>query len=397
MLEPLWWTLSYVHELVNQNQELGDESSGLEDTLQLVNNAVTPIENNIKQYKHNQEVLSVIESIRKISDEATTVLKNYNQRNNKFFGKFSMRPGKELDDMKGYQVKLNQLLPILSLALANTNEIISETNNLSNKLLTNPKAKEFWQTHFGDAQYDVDWERFKAAALHEFDGTKCAEVFDYSVSRKKMRTLLTGNNADGKVTIYNYAEFTKAADLPARLKILVDELTPSERSLRSSTDDMPPPISPILKVPSDCGAILTMVGLKNCTNSRSKKVKTLSIKRDGNLDIERILYQNELPRDIVVRISRVHCKLYYKDDLLHIRDNSGNGTYINGVKLGKGNETILNNGDMIGLLMDPRKKNIELGYKLIIKSRKRNRKESIDIPSIYVSPPEKKKRKKETF
>lgn len=50
------------------------------------------------------------------------------------------------------------------------------------------------------------------------------------------------------------------------------------------------------------------------------------------------------------RLSRVHCKLLITSQATTVLDLSSNGTYVNGAKLGKGQQRALANGDKVALV-----------------------------------------------
>ncbi len=50
-------------------------------------------------------------------------------------------------------------------------------------------------------------------------------------------------------------------------------------------------------------------------------------------------------------MSGKHCKIFKDGTIIFLEDLSSNGTYVNGVKVGKGNRSPLKEGDEISLLV----------------------------------------------
>ena len=60
--------------------------------------------------------------------------------------------------------------------------------------------------------------------------------------------------------------------------------------------------------------------------------------------------QAKVPVDKTLGVSSVHATFIYTNNAWHIRDdNSTNGTFVNGTKLPKGGQAMLDKGSVIGL------------------------------------------------
>ena len=74
----------------------------------------------------------------------------------------------------------------------------------------------------------------------------------------------------------------------------------------------------------------------------------------GMSDKERVVVGRNYDSEIVIPedysdVSRIHCIIYQREGRFTIEDTSRHGTYVNGEKLTKGKESLLNDGDKLKL------------------------------------------------
>jgi len=62
-----------------------------------------------------------------------------------------------------------------------------------------------------------------------------------------------------------------------------------------------------------------------------------------------------------LKVSSLHCELKKSPEYLEIHDSSSNGTYVNNLKIGKGNSSALKDGDEVLIINDQDER---LGWKL---------------------------------
>jgi hypothetical protein len=81
-----------------------------------------------------------------------------------------------------------------------------------------------------------------------------------------------------------------------------------------------------------------------------RKIRSLSFDPSTEVQIGRDKTVCQLHFEACVVLSRIHCGIYSigRDVILH--DQSINGTYINGIAIGKGNKQVLRAGDTVALL-----------------------------------------------
>ncbi|KND04321.1 CAMK protein kinase [Spizellomyces punctatus DAOM BR117] len=68
----------------------------------------------------------------------------------------------------------------------------------------------------------------------------------------------------------------------------------------------------------------------------------------------------------VAEVSSVHCRLTTSNNVTTLEDSSSNGTWVNGTKVGKGNTTVLKDGDEF-LIMNPKAADTKIGFRCVFR------------------------------
>ncbi|KAL6054363.1 FHA domain-containing protein [Balamuthia mandrillaris] len=84
------------------------------------------------------------------------------------------------------------------------------------------------------------------------------------------------------------------------------------------------------------------------------------------------IHFEKLPKELLLRISRAHFEIHCTENNVPasatpqkqywIIDKSGNGTFLNGKRMQKNTKMRLHDGDMIGIITEKRKEEVEMGY-----------------------------------
>jgi pSer/pThr/pTyr-binding forkhead associated (FHA) protein len=293
LIEPVWFTLTALHDLIKSNKDIGGEVEGLQETVQLVEMAMKPL---LEQDENIdcQELLNTVNITLEGAKNALQRIENSRKNKKGFFSLQFFRGSKDIEELKSYQEKLKSLTPILSLAISthvkkqqnkeennNNNNNVNMNNNensLASKVLKFEDAKKFWTEHFGEA-FSIPWQRFKAAFTHEYVHGKQYynnknELIPDDISVRLLKDKLDPERC-GEVNIYELAKYTKDADLIGSFANMIKTAAPvspnsskkrkldevDSESVPTQLDElseqppakkgklMPPPLSPSTKKP----------------------------------------------------------------------------------------------------------------------------------------------------
>eukprot|EP01117_Protostelium_nocturnum_P018312 TRINITY_DN7634_c0_g1_i6.p1 TRINITY_DN7634_c0_g1~~TRINITY_DN7634_c0_g1_i6.p1 ORF type:complete len:356 (+),score=128.44 TRINITY_DN7634_c0_g1_i6:54-1121(+) len=226
VIEPLWFAVTTVHELIKSNQEIKGEIKELGETLKLITIAIRPLmqtaQSAVQSAGKDSELSQVFEAMKSVIEEAETTIKEMTKekRGRFHFITKAFSANKHVEEIKNHMEKLRNLTPILNLAVNAMMHTKKESETKSNvlaksnseirfsakRIVKNAEAKPFWLQHFGDVEYKVSWNRFVAAFEHEYGNKLVDGSLNEAVRLLKM-TL--DRNGDNEVDIYEYDTFTK--------------------------------------------------------------------------------------------------------------------------------------------------------------------------------------------
>jgi len=426
VLEPLWTTMTVVHDLVKAHNDLGGELAQLGETVKLISLAVKPLLGNLIKERetqedsdtHNKDLFEVFTALRQVLEDAEKTLKQLDEEKKSrfYFLLHPFRPQSHIEEIKCYLEKLKTLTPILTLAI-NSQQHHSKghheppnNNNSSfsaSKMLKNESSKDFWVHHFGDKEYAVSWSRFIAALSHEFSDKFLKEGISLHFHVRSLKNLLD-KNGDDEIDIYEYDQFTSSKGLyqacfdlfksnnnqtsSTDKKRKSDDTQETSQSKAAKTEDssvMGPPTSPAKRAgkenensnddnntkEEDYAYQLVLIGKQGIISQQCFKDYQVFRKpwSDKPFTIGRADFA-QLPAELLVRISRLHFEIQCKEDSttskreFWLKDMSGNGTYVNGKHVGHTKTVQLEDGDRIGILMaKPQLIEVEFGYLFKIK------------------------------
>jgi len=274
------------------------------------------------------------------------------------------------------------------------------------QFLQRPNARKFWITHFGEKTYSVPYNRFIDALNHEFVEKDVSSLFENTIGTEELKKGLYKN---GKVTIYNFASFTKISDLEEKLLEILNDINnstnlPSENNLKKQLST------------SVTNIKLKLIGINEILSCKGVE-EIIDIQHDFGNSNSLTLGRKQfwmLPKDFLNRISRIHCIInkidFDSNSVISVTDKSNNGTFLNSNMIGKDNTKTVNNNDKIVLLMNATNRtDIELGFEVNFigelkpkKGKKRKRLDrstsNSDLQSLgtYLELPQLKKRKIDT-
>ncbi|PRP87799.1 hypothetical protein PROFUN_04273 [Planoprotostelium fungivorum] len=400
VIEPFWFAVTTVHDLIKANKEKAGEMRDLADTLKLISIAIRPLLSKAKtamEIDPGTELVEVFTAMKSVIEDAEKTLREMAQEKK---GRFhfitqAFTANRHIEEIKGYMEKLRNLTPILNLAINTAMHRKSKEKKFfsASKIIRNEDALPFWVQHFGDQEYKVSWARFEAAFEHEFADKLLGDATD--VIENLRRTL--DRNHDNEVDIYEYDCVTQSGDIwqvaqkavgdkenagrhdvrgrkrsrndsPSRLNPNTCYNSPD----RKKTKSMLPPVSPSPKSRIRPSSPRTPTTIRTSSPSSCRKYQMIMIGqpyifelpdiREARLSLGRVFFE-KLPAEMLVRISRQHCDIMREGDGCYVTDHSGNGTFVNGKLVGRGKKVLLEDGDRIGILMNrPDMKQVELGY-----------------------------------
>ena len=311
--------------------------------------------------------------------ETKTVIENWeSQASSTLSFLFSKKP-LDKEKLKKLHELMKSLPSILSLALTThqlqksggkKEEEIDEFK--ATRFLKNEESKKFWALHFGNSAFEVAWERFSAAFIHEYGQIGGLDL-------QMLKRALDANQSE-KVSVYKLSSFTSENSLKQSFELLKEKTKkektftkPSPRSKKRVIQESRSLASKKSKTEESekSSFKLELFGEESILEKAKKSefclLKEYTWKLNGAYPFGREKFSDikGLSESLLTSISRKHfyikCVGKEEERQFELVSQSANGTFLNSEKLGPNERRLMNNGDSIAIIMNDQ--SVIIGFK----------------------------------